>query len=301
MAGFAEERQRLHETRAHAVGTTHRRARREAAQVVTDLVERFASERPFSVAPFFPSSKALAQRDRGHVQETSAGHYFVTRAVLPVVLAVSAAVASYVGYHYLTTMNAGLKARPDSGVNTNAIRTQPSAAVPSPSPGIGTAAVPTDAKIPLAATNENAASAAAEGRIRTATPDNDKNESPDAMAGESSSAKVPGDAETTGNPTDSDTTNAAITNAAPNHSRPAKSRTDERHTRTPVRRATAAPSATKGPASVFTDADALAVPAPVSRGRDDPVANREPRRSCTDSIAALGLCNERPSDKEKME
>ena len=78
IAGFAQERQRQRETSPHALGTAQRRARREAAQVVTNLVERFANERPFSVAPFFPSSKGLAQRDRGRVREASARRYFVT-------------------------------------------------------------------------------------------------------------------------------------------------------------------------------------------------------------------------------
>ena len=301
IAGFAQARQRLHVTGAPAVGTTQRRARKEAAQIVTDLVERFANERPFSVAPFFPSSKGLAQRDRGRVREASAGRYFVTRAVLPVILAASVAAASYAGYHYFTNVNAGSKAHPASGMNSSAIRTQPSDNALPPSRGIGTSAVLTDAKTPPAAGNDNAASAAAEGRIRTLTPETEKNEPTDGMAGESSSAKMPGDGKTTGNPSGSNTANTATTNAAANNSPQAKSRADEQHIRTPARRVTAAPPAKRAPASAFTDADALAVQAPVSHVREVPVANREPRRSCTDPIAALGLCNERPSDKENVE
>jgi len=45
--------------------------------------------------------------------------------------------------------------------------------------------------------------------------------------------------------------------------------------------------------SGFPDADALAVRAPIGSRRDDAAADRERLRSCTDEVAALGLCNRR--------
>jgi len=177
---FSQQPQRSHSQDAHAVDTRLSHVRREGVRVVTDLVELFAHERPFSVAPWFSAPKALAQRNDVRVREATDQRHFVIRVALSTILVASLTTAGYLTYRY--SADVGSNAKKDSRSSADASRTPAAAGVASASKTLGASTATMAAKMPIAGPGDTAASSITEGRIRTLTPENNTKDSPDSKA-----------------------------------------------------------------------------------------------------------------------
>jgi hypothetical protein len=263
-------------------------------------MEFFAHERPLAAAvtPSFPASQRTPQIFPVRVRETRARRYIVTRVALPTLLIVGVAIAGFFAYRYQAQGENAVKASQAPPVYGDATRTPASVGVsPRPDGSGGSSAAAS-----IAAPTEDVASPMTEGRIRTTDmrrPEDETNASADSAAAASSSPSATSNTQITPGPAlampvdpGARTTPAAKAITTQSH---------EKAPQTPIRRSVATPSGLMKSTSSFPDADALAVRAPIgNRGDDAAAADRERLRSCTDEVAALGLCNRRAAANGEM-
>ena len=299
VSGFEQKRQRLHRPAPDPVDTLQHRVRREAPQVITKEMEFFAHERPLaaSVTPTFPASQRTPQVFAVRVRETRARRYLVTRIALPTLLVAAISIVGYFGYRHQGQVENAVNVNQAAGANADAMRAPASVGV-SPRSGGSSAAV--GATAPIAAPTDDVASPTTQGRIRTTgtrRPEDETSASVDSAAAVPSSPSpptgiqiAPGPALAT--PTDPVTKATRVAKAIATQSQ-------DKPPQTPVRRSVATPSGSIESTSTFPDADALAVRAPTGNRRDDAAA-ADRLRSCTDEVAALGLCNRRPALNGEM-
>jgi len=293
ISGFEQERQRLHQPAGDPVDTLQRRIRREAPKVIAKEMEFFVHERPLApaVTPSFPAQQRTPQIFAVRVRGKRARRYLVTRVALPTLLIVGVAIAGLFAYRHQAQVENAVNANQAARANGDPTRTPASVGVSPRSDGSGASS----AAASIAAPAEDAASPTTQGRIRTTgtrRPEDETNTSADSAAAASSSPSATTDTQmapgaTFATPVDpgARTTPAAKAIATQSHSKAPQ---------TPVRRSVATPSGSMESTSSFPDADALAVRAPIGSRRDDAAAaDRERLRSCTDEVAALGLCNRR--------
>ena len=281
---------RLHGSAADPVDTLKRRP--EAPHVVADEVEFFAHNRPpgTGVTASFASQR-VAEIIPVRARETRALRYLATRTTLATLLIVGVAIAGFFAYRHQAQDENAVKASQAPRGNGDATRTPASVGVSPRLDGSGGSS----AAASIAAPTEDVASPMTQGRIRTTDtrrPEDKTNASADSAAAASSSPSATSNTQiapgaTYATPVDPGvrTTAAAKAIATQSHGKALQ---------TPVRRSVAASSGSKESNSSFPDADALAVRAPIGSRRDDAAAvDRERLRSCTDDVAALGLCNRR--------
>ena len=296
VSGFEQERQRFHRPAADPVDTLQRRARHEAPQVMAKEMEFFAHERPLAAAlmPSFPASQRTPQIIPVRAREMRARRYLVTRVALPALLVAAIPIVGYFGYRHQAQVENAFNANQGSRANGDTSRTPGSVGVSPRSGGFGASSAATGAAPPIAAPTEDAASPMTQGRIRTTgtrRPEDETNASTESTAAASSSPRPPGGRQSApgpvlATPTDPGAKAASAAKAIATQSR-------DKPLQMPARRSLATPSGSMESTSGFPDADALAVRAPIGSRRDDAAADRERLRSCTDEVAALGLCNRR--------
>ena len=275
MGGFEQERQRSHRPAADPVDTVQRRVRRETPQLIAKEMEFFAHGRPLGagMAASFPAPQRTPQIIPVRVRETRARRYLLIRVALPTLLVAAIPVVGYFGYRHQAQVDNGFNAKRGVRANADATRTPASVGVSPRSDGFGASSAAAGAAAPVMA--PDVASPMTQGRIRTTAtrrPDDEANGSADSAV-----ATAP---------------QAPKASAAQSHDKPLQM---------PARRSVAMPSGSTKSTSGFPDADALAVRAPIGSRRDDAVAaDREPLRSCTEEVAALGLCTGRAAANGEM-
>ena len=249
---------------------------RHGSRGARSVVEILAHKTPTGawVTPsFFPPQHA-AQMTPMQASETRQPR----RRAMPFGLAAfsiaTAAVALYVFNGQSTTDRVSTGADSAASADANRMAAQPAARAQKNEALLAT---PTAAVV---------ASPVTEGRIRIVD-DSGTDKEGGAQGGASTASAAPSPGAASAQPALAHAVDQAI-----EHANPVKTKAFDRVASTSARRPVAASSAT-GSASAFPDADALVVRRPAG-GRDDTSANeRERQRSCTDSIAALGLCNAR--------
>jgi ribosomal protein L40E len=294
VSGFEQKRQRLHRPAPDPVDTLQHRVRREARQVIAKEMEFFAHERPLAAAvtPSFPASQRTPQIFAVRVRETRARRYLVTRVALPTLLIVGVAIAGLLAYRHQAQVENAVNANQAARANGDATRTPASVGVSPRSDGSGASSAAAGATAPVAAPTEDATSPMTQGRIRTTgthRPEDETSASVDSAPAVPSSPSPPAGIQIAPG-----TALAAPTDPVTKATRAAKSIATQSHDKplqTPARRSVATPSGSIESTSTFPDADALAVRAPIGSRRDEAAAaDRERLRSCTEEVAALGLC-----------
>src|SRR5439155_13687015 len=225
----------------------------------------------------------------------------VTRVALPALLVAGIPIAGYFAFSDHAQVENGFDAKQGVRAKAEAPRTPASVGIPQRSGGFGASSAASGATAPVVAPTADGTSPMTQGRIRTTgtrRPEEETNASADSAAAASSSPRLPtavqiapGPALKTPTDPGAKATQAPKDIATQSHDKPPQM---------PARGSVATPSGSTKSTSGFADADALAVRAPISNRRDDAAADRERLRSCSEVVAALGLCNRRAAANGEM-
>jgi hypothetical protein len=279
-----------------------RRSRREAEQAPAHEVEVIARERPLGgrITRLFPAVERATQVVPVRIRETSAGRSRVARAALSTLLVIAVALSGYFVYRSSTQLGDRLQATQSNPSNADAVRAPSSVGVPPNSPasiGRGASGVAvggsTGAGAPVAPQTDETASLVRQGRIRTSVPDRLDGET--RSPAESAAAAL---------------SPSTVTNVAPGRSLAVRVDPETKARRTATGIAAKADDKTTTPGSrpatkPESNRSTTAYPNPAALGprasdiRGNRVADRQRPGACTEGVAALGLCEQRPGTEGK--
>ena len=282
-----------------------RRLRREAKQAPAHEVEVIARERPPGgrITRLFPAVERATQVVPVLIRETKSGRSRVARAALSTLLVIAVALSGYFVYRSSTQPGDRLQATQSNPSNADAVRTPSSVGVPPNSPasiGRGASGVAiggsTGTGAPVAPQTDEAASPVRQGRIRTSVPDRLDGET--RSPAESAAAAL---------------SPSTVTNVAPAQSLAVPVDPEAKARRTATGTAPKGDGKTVTPGSrpatkAESNRSTMAYPNPAALGAVRPrasdvrgisVPGRERPGTCTEGVAALGLCEQRPGAEGK--